>query len=213
MGVSARTWDISSSLTSSELKTPHESPEDNPPKRWRSCSVESVDAPTDGDLTPSSLEYDDDFCDYSNSLAFIRKSDPQSGGTYLILDVSQTRALTCHQGQLRLESISLDDKHISEQAQWTCTEKNGFKGFRNVAEGRFLGHDLWWQFGAKALYHSLWESFTIARRESGLYWIQMLHWWTQWQVSVREDGNGICAERDRGTSWEFVKVLSMGEGM
>ncbi|KAF4964027.1 hypothetical protein FSARC_8025 [Fusarium sarcochroum] len=159
------------------------------------------------------LDDGDSLFDPSDSLAFIRKSDPHLGGKYLILDGPRNRALTCHQGQLRLETISLDDRHISEQAQWLCTERNGFKGFKNVAGRGFLGHDLWWDFYAKASCHSLWESFTIARREGGLYWLQILHWWTQWQVSSRDDGGGVFAEKDKGTLWEFVKIASLGEIM
>ncbi|RGP69219.1 dynamin family [Fusarium longipes] len=216
MGVNSRTWDIRSTMispeASSELAPSLNNPEITAIKRWRSCSIETLDSIINGQQTLSSPEEDDNDLADSDSIAFIRKSDPQSGGTYLILDVSQTRALTCHQGQLRLEPICLEDKHISEQAQWTCTEKNGFKGFKNVAEGRFLGHDVWWDFYASASHHSLWESFTIARREGGLYWLQILHWWTQWQVSAKKDCSGVCAERDGGTLWEFVKVLSTGEG-
>jgi hypothetical protein len=217
MGLNSRTWDIRSTIfspeASSELPPSLDSPEVTTIKRWRSCSIESLDSIINGQQTLSSPEDDNNVINTSGSIAFIRKSDPQSGGTYLILDVSHSRALTCHKGQLRLEPISLDDRHISEQAQWACTEKNGFKGFKNVAEGGFLGHDLWWDFYSNASQHSLWESFTIARREGGLYWMQILHWWTQWQVSAREDGSGVCAERDGGTSWEFIKVLSTGEGM
>ncbi|KAJ4152156.1 hypothetical protein NW765_017665 [Fusarium oxysporum] len=54
-------------------------------------------------------------------------------------------------GNLRLEMMNLEDpqRHIPEQAQWKCKERRGLRGFKNVAEGTFLGHDIWWDFYAK----------------------------------------------------------------
>lgn len=98
------------------------------------------------------------------------------------------------------------DEPISRHWQWFCTEKDGFKGFQNIAERGFLGHDIWWDFYAKVPRHDGWESFTMNRHEGGYYWIQALYWWTLWQVSARSDGHGIVAQRDGGTLWEFVKV-------
>jgi hypothetical protein len=219
MGTKTRTWDIRSALVNSVISTQLEASRENAQesqnitKRWQNCSSESLDQenwPPSPEFTP---ELNDEGLTNGDSIAFIRKSDPRAGGTYLILDVARNRALTCHQGELHLESISLNNKNISEKAQWTCTERNGFKGFRNVAGGGFLGHDVWWHFRGNASTHSLWESFTIARRDGGLYWLQILHWWTQWQVSASEEGNGVYPELEGGTSWEFVKVLNMGDGI
>ncbi|KAJ4002788.1 hypothetical protein NW752_009442 [Fusarium irregulare] len=220
MGTKTRTWDIRSALVNSVISTQLEASRENAQanhqniaKRWQNCSTESLDQqdwPPSPEFTP---ELNDEGLTTADSIAFIRKSDPRAGGTYLILDVARNRALTCHQGQVRLEPISLDNKNISEKAQWSCTERNGFKGFQNVAGGGFLGHDVWWHFRGNASAHSLWESFTIARRDGGLYWLQILHWWTQWQVSASEEGNGVYPELEGGTSWEFVKVLNMGDGI
>ncbi|KAG8666724.1 hypothetical protein FPOAC2_11845 [Fusarium poae] len=216
MGGNHRTWDIRTNIfspvDSGEMTTTSfDCPGQAAIMRWRSCSVQSLDNVLHSGHKIPPQEYEDQDGESSTSLAFVRKSDPQAGSTYIILDVSQTRALTCHKGKLRLEPVHLSDDHVSEQAQWFCTARNGFKGFKNVAEGKFLGHDVFWDFYASASNHSLWESFTIARRPGGLYWLQILHWWTQWQVTVREDGSGVFAELEDGTDWEFVKVLSMGE--
>ncbi|KAH7244574.1 uncharacterized protein BKA55DRAFT_574123 [Fusarium redolens] len=208
-----RTWNIDSAVlqpmpAGDGPSTPRATSEDNTLRRWLESTSANLDTSIPDEPTPSSCHYEA-IPDTSHSVAFNRKSDPYARGIYLILDVSRSRALTCHRGQLRLEAIDLDDRqrYISEQAQWLCTERNGFKGFKNVAEGGFLGHDLWWDFYAKASCHSLWESFTIARRGDDLYWIQILHWWTQWQVSVQGDGRGVFAERDGGTLWEFVEII------
>ncbi|KAF4452129.1 dynamin family protein [Fusarium austroafricanum] len=208
----SRTWNIDSAIShpvsgGDKALTPHNTSQDNTLRRWLESSNSSMDTRI-GQLISS--HFNEAISDTIHSVAFYRKSDPCAGGKYLILDISGSRALTCHKGQLRLEAINLDNPegYISEQAQWLCTERNGFKGFKNVAEGGFLGHDVWWDFYAKASCHSLWESFTIARRGDDLYWLQILHWWTQWQVSVRYDGTGVFAERDDGTLWEFVEIAS-----
>ena len=125
-------------------------------------------------------------------------------------DVANNRALTCHNGNLRLEQIDLTNpqRHISEQAQWECRERGGFRGFKNVAEGTFLGHNIWWDFYAKVYHHKGWEDFTLRGREGGLYLIQSLDWWTQRQVSAKEDGSGLFRQDEGGTLWEFVKMAS-----
>ncbi|KAK9442535.1 hypothetical protein VB005_03598 [Metarhizium brunneum] len=142
------------------------------------------------------------------SLRVTRTSHPMADSTFLIIDKSQNRALVCHNGHLHFEDIDAVnfDKPISGHWQWLCTERNGFKGFQNVAELGFLGHDLWWDFYAKSHRHEGWESFTVNRREGNYYWIQALKWWTHWQLSARADGSGLFAERDGGTLWEFVEL-------
>jgi hypothetical protein len=138
-----------------------------------------------------------------------RRSDPHHDGKYLILDISHSRALMCHGGNLRLETINLEDpqRHIPKQAQWECKERGGSRGFKNVAEGTFLGHDIWWNFYAKVYHHKGWEDFALCRREGGLYWIQSLDCRTQRQVSARQDGSGMFRQDDGGTLWEFVKTV------
>ncbi|KAF4986359.1 hypothetical protein FGRMN_10886 [Fusarium graminum] len=192
-----RTWDMDSSLSSStSLNRPansHSNIHESTAKQWLSLSSESSNKQCSEQTYPF-FEHDDDDDLGADSIALIRKSDPHSGGVYLILDVSQTRALTCHQGQLRLEPISLNNKHVSLQAQWICAEKNGFKGFKNVAEGGFLGHDLWWNFCAKAPWLSLWESFTIDRL-AGLRERRC-----KWDLGGEGEGNfmGICQGSELG---------------
>ncbi|EKJ68920.1 hypothetical protein FPSE_10897 [Fusarium pseudograminearum CS3096] len=156
---------------------------------------ETTAAPEPGDST-------------TDSIVLTRKSDPRHDGRYIILDVSRSRALTCHDGYLRFEAIDLNipHRHVSDKVQWECKERGGFRGFKNVAGGGFLGHDIWWDFYAKAYQHNGWEDFTLWRREDGLCWIQSLDWSTQRQVSAREEGNGLFRQDDGGTLWEFVKV-------
>ncbi|CAM1506005.1 Fc.00g116420.m01.CDS01 [Cosmosporella sp. VM-42] len=137
-----------------------------------------------------------------------RNSDPRAGDTFLIVDQSQNRALACYGGHLRLEdatNLNSEDP-VSGHWQWFCTEKDGFKGFQNVAEGGFLGHDIWWDFYAKVPHHKGWESFILRRHEGGCYWIQSLYWWELWQMSARSDGQGVYVQKDGGMLWEFIKV-------
>ncbi|QPC73241.1 hypothetical protein HYE68_003993 [Fusarium pseudograminearum] len=144
----------------------------------------------------------------TDSIVFTRKSGPRHDGRCIILDVSRSRALTCHDGHLRLEAIdlSIPHRHVSDHAQWECKERGGFRGFKNIAGGGFLSRDCQWDFYAKVHQHNDWERFTLWRREDGLCWIQILYWWTQRQVSARDDGSGLFRQDVGGTLWEFVKV-------
>ncbi|KAI5919673.1 hypothetical protein F4810DRAFT_686588 [Camillea tinctor] len=139
----------------------------------------------------------------------IRMSDPQPGGTFLIIDKSHNRALICKGGYLHLEDAgSIDDgtSSIPRHWQWLCTERDGFKGFKNVEEGGFLGHNIWWNFYAKVYHHKEWEDFTLSKREDNYYWIQARHGWTHRELSAQADGSRVFAEQDGGTPWEFVEV-------
>ena len=187
--------------------TPRTISEADPIEQWLDSSSAGVDTPTHTECTPASSEAGNRMSDH-DSLS--RKCDPHHDGKYIILDVANNRALTCHNGNLRMERFDLTNprRHISEQAQWECRERGGFRGFKNVAEGTFLGHDIWWDFYAKVYHHKGWEDFTLCGRKGGLYLIQSLDWWTQRQVSAKEDGSGLFRQDEGGTLWEFVKMAS-----
>ena len=187
--------------------TPRTISEADPIEQWLDSSSAGVDTPTHTECTPAASEAGDRMSDH-DSLS--RKCDPHHDGKYIILDVANNRALTCHNGNLRMERFDLTNprRHISEQAQWECRERGGFRGFKNVAEGTFLGHDIWWDFYAKVYHHKGWEDFTLCGRKGGLYLIQSLDWWTQRQVSAKEDGSGLFRQDEGGTLWEFVKMAS-----
>lgn len=138
-----------------------------------------------------------------------RLSDPHAGTTVLIIDAEHNRALACHDGDLRLEKVpgDLDSlESIPVHWQWFSTETDGFKGFRSVANGGFLGHDIWWGFYARVHHHLGWEHATLSRRPGGCYWIQFEHWWTLRQLCARGDGGGVYWQQEGGTLWEFVEV-------
>ncbi|KAH7232885.1 hypothetical protein BKA59DRAFT_487448 [Fusarium tricinctum] len=193
---------MSSSVSSIGMMTPGTASEADPVEYWPGSSSSGGDTLI---YTPATSEIGGTSND---SFGLTRKSDPHHDGKYLILDVSRSRALTCYDGHLYLKPIDLKgpQRHIPKQAQWECNERGGFRGFKNVAEGTFLGHDIWWDFYAKVYHHKGWEDFTLCHREGGLYLIQTLDWWTQRQVSAKEDGNGLFRQDDGGTLWEFIKV-------
>jgi hypothetical protein len=193
---------MSDTISSIGVMTPRTLSEADPVEHWLDSTSDGIDTPI---YTPTSLETG---VTLNGSLGLTRKSVPHHDGKYLIHDVSRSRVLTCHDGHLRLESIDLakPQKHISEQAQWECNERRGFRGFKNVAEGTFLGHDFWWDFYAKVYHHKGWEDFTLRHMEGGVYQIQTLDLWKQRQVSAKEDGNGLFRDDDGGTLWEFIKV-------
>lgn len=138
-----------------------------------------------------------------------RQSVPRADGTFMIIDKYEKRALGCHNGNLHLDKLSEMDVDNSSLTHWKwhCTEKDGFKGFCNVAEGGFLGRDKEWRhFSAKVTHHRQWEYFVVNERDDGYYWIQVLRSDKLFQLSVRADGKGITAVEDGGTLWEFVKI-------
>ncbi|EWZ78274.1 hypothetical protein FOWG_17422 [Fusarium oxysporum f. sp. lycopersici MN25] len=193
---------MSSTVSGLGVMTPRTLSEADPLEHWLDSSRGGIDTPIYTANTP-------DIGRTSNgSFGLTRKSNPHQDGKYLIHDVSRSRVLTCHNGHLRLKPMDLEKprRHISEQAQWECNERNGFRGFKNVAEGTFLGHDFWWDFYAKVYHHKGWEDFTLRHVEGGVYLIQTLDFWKQRQVSAKEDGNGLFREDDGGTLWEFIKV-------
>ncbi|KAL4728191.1 hypothetical protein ACLX1H_004932 [Fusarium chlamydosporum] len=197
---------MSDSLSTVGVMTPRTMSEVDSTDHWPDSSTNGgIDTPTH---TECALTISDLGDNMNHALGLTRKSDPHHDGKYIILDVSRSRALMCHQGNLRLETIDLanSQRHISEQAQWQCSEMRGFRGFKNIAEGTFLGHDIWWDFYAKVYHHKGWEDFTLRRREGGLYVIQSLDWWTQRYVSSKEDGSGLCRQDEEGTLWEFIKI-------
>ncbi|VUC36734.1 unnamed protein product [Clonostachys rosea] len=142
------------------------------------------------------------------STRLTRLSEPHAGTTVLIIDKELNRALACHDGDLTLENVGdLDSlESIPVHWQWFSTDTEGFKGFRSVANGGFLGHDIWWDFYARVHHHLGWEQATLSKREEGCYWIQFEHWWTQRQLCARGDGKGVFWQQDGGTLWEFVEV-------
>ncbi|WZH48443.1 uncharacterized protein QYS62_009617 [Fusarium acuminatum] len=193
---------MSSTVSSFGVMTPRTLSEADPVEHWLGSSMDGIDTPiytvTSPDVGGTS----------KGSFGLTRKSNPHHDGKYLIYDVSRRRVLTYHNGHLRLELMDLEkpQSHVSEHAQWQCSERNGFRGFQNVAAGTFLGHDFWWDFYAKVSHHKGWEDFTLRHVEGGMYQIQTLDFWKQRQVSAKEDGNGLFRDDDGGTLWEFIKV-------
>ena len=53
--------------------------------------------------------------------------------------------------------------------QWQCNERNGYRGFENIAMGSFLGYDFWCDFYAKVYYYKGWEDFTLLYMEGSVY--------------------------------------------
>ncbi|KAF5648036.1 dynamin family [Fusarium sp. NRRL 52700] len=184
--------------------TPRTLSEVDPVERWLDSSVGGIDTPTH--TANSSVVGSTS----NDSSGLTRKSNPHHDGKYLIYDCSRSRVLTCHNGHLRLEPMDLNkpQSQAPKQALWQCSERDGFRGFKNVAAGTFLGHDIWWDFYAKVYHHKGWEDFTLRHMEGGVYQIQTLDWWTQRQVSAKEDGSGLFRDDHGGTLWEFIKPMT-----
>lgn len=135
--------------------------------------------------------------------------DPVPGDTLLIVDKIHGRVLTCRQGgNLSLERISDRDMQqpIPERWQWLCSEKDNFTGFLNVAERRFLGRNMRWNYIAQAGEQQGFENFVLNRRQNG-YRILSPDWFSLYPMSARFDGTRIDAHQSDGTLWGFVQVV------
>lgn len=154
------------------------------------------------EISPSHLQ-----TSHIGSLEVTRSAEPVAGNIYIIIAKEQDRALTCRDGNVYLG----DSVKEGKSCQWRCIETNGFLGFINVAEGGFLGRNIWWHFYAKVFHHLPWEYFRVQKQPCGGYWIQALHFWKFWQLSAHCDGHGLFTVASGGTIWEFVKVHGLSD--
>ncbi|EJP61716.1 uncharacterized protein BBA_09357 [Beauveria bassiana ARSEF 2860] len=134
--------------------------------------------------------------------------DPTPGDTLIIVDKTYDRVLACHPGgHLILDNVIEYDmsEPIPERWKWLCTETDGFIGFRSLAENKYLGHDFWWNFVARATAQKGDENFILIKRQNG-YRIQSPFWFGFKPISARSDGSGIEAKEPDGTLWGFMEV-------
>lgn len=150
-----------------------------------------------GACTPSSEWDPRGLSDHS----ILRDADPQAGDTFIIIDQAHGRAIAVIEGELRLEANACQ----AGNRHWLCVEKDGWLGFRNTGSGRYLGHNIWWNFVAEGTQHRGWEFFH-ARRHDGGYLLLVPYFFKLFQIAIGEDDNSLAARDNGGTVWEFIKV-------
>ncbi|KAF1968111.1 hypothetical protein BU23DRAFT_558805 [Bimuria novae-zelandiae CBS 107.79] len=106
----------------------------------------------------------------------LTSSVPHPGKTFMLRDPATGRALTLLDGHVSLQPPGTPGSAY----HWSCEERNGYLGFKNVAAGAYLGHD-----GANNIYalvrqQDAWEDFEARHMSNGGYVSVMKHWsWFQ----------------------------------
>ncbi|XWW93088.1 hypothetical protein V2A60_001016 [Cordyceps javanica] len=175
--------------------------------------AESTATPTPGGLSTPTTEVEDAefiriWLEVSGALLDDRTHDPTPGDILIIVDKTYSRVLACHPGgHLILDNFAEYDMNqaIPERWKWLCTERDNFIGFRNLAGDCFLGHDIWWNFVARATVQEGWEHFMLIKRRKG-YGIQSPFYYKFRPLAALSDGSGIKADEPQGTLWGFIKV-------
>ena len=133
-------------------------------------------------------------------------SIPWPGSTFIIRSASSGHVITLLDGQIVLAQLG-----GRGSIHWACVETKGWLGFRNLASGRFLGHDIKGGLCCSAERHRGWEYFCVRMRPEGGYVLLMTHFERLWHVGIKvEQGVEKLAKIEDGGSggivWEFVKV-------
>ena len=133
-------------------------------------------------------------------------SVPWPGSTFIIRSASSGHVITLLDGQVVLAQLG-----GRGSIHWACVETKGWLGFRNLASGRFLGHDIKGGLCCSAERHRGWEYFCVRMRPEGGYVLLMTHFERLWHVGTKvEQGVEKLAKIENGGSdgivWEFVKV-------
>ncbi|KAM3449663.1 hypothetical protein MY3296_006747 [Beauveria thailandica] len=161
----------------------------------------TTDLTQDGLLTPNT-EYEENlsirvWLELQQAVKLNHTHDPTPGDILIIIDKSYPRVLACHPGgHLILDNIAEYDMRepIPKRWKWLCTETDGFIGFRSLAENKFLGRDIWWNFAARATVQKGYENFILIKRQFG-YRVQSPFWFGFKPLSARSDGSGIEAKQ------------------
>jgi hypothetical protein len=135
-------------------------------------------------------------------------SVPQPNKTFLIRDKNSGQLLTLFDGIVRLQPAGT----LGSAYHWTCHEREGWLGFKNIAAGRYLGHDKQGILQAMAVHHQEWENFCARNMQEGGYVLLMTTRGKLWPVKMKlEDGlqrlyKAENALVQNGRLWEFVEV-------
>ena len=134
----------------------------------------------------------------------LRDAVPWPGSTYIIVDRALGRAVTLVDGALGLTDV----ESTAGNGRWLCVETSGWLGFRNVASGRYLGHDGQKRMLARATQHKGWEYFCARRHPDGGYLLLMTFWDGLLKMGISEGEEALVRTEDGQTTWEFIKVVS-----
>ena len=144
------------------------------------------------------------------SPAYTSKPSPSSvpwpGSTFIISSVPSGQAITLLDGKIMLAPLGGRGSIL-----WECVENGGWLAFRNVASGRFLGHNGKGRLCCSAERHDRWEHFCVRMRPEGGYVLLSTNWGELWPVGIKvEQGVEVLVKIKNGSSeggiWEFIKA-------
>lgn len=156
-------------------------------------------------FTPPSTEKLDDFEERTTQEdeehAF---SVPQPGKTFLLRKRTSGNLLTLLNGAVRLFPPGIPGSAY----HWSCHEREGWIGFKNVATGKWLVFNNERTLHANATHHQDWESFFMRSMPEGGYVLLMRHWNVLWPLKrTGSDKLGkVKAPVKQGLVWDFIEV-------
>ncbi|KAL1608052.1 hypothetical protein SLS60_002991 [Paraconiothyrium brasiliense] len=139
-------------------------------------------------------------------------SIPQPGKIFIIRDRKSKLLLTLLNGTVHLHPAGT----LGSAYHWTCHERHGWLGFKNIAAGTYLGHGCGGVLQAIAPHHKGWEYFCTRDVPDGGYVLLMENWGKLWPVQMKPE-NGLqklCkadAPVNHGLVLEFIAVPSLME--
>lgn len=153
---------------------------------------------TTGSNTPTHTAMTEDFFSHTRSLDTV----PHAGKTFMIRDRSRGGIITLKEGSFQVSPTI----PRAGGCHWTCTERDGWFGFRNCVSGRFFGHDGNGKFHCKVLHHRAHEWFCTRAHPSGGHLLLMLHGDKFRQMKIGNDDTELVETDGEGTVWDFIEV-------
>jgi hypothetical protein len=134
----------------------------------------------------------------------ISSSTPWPGNTYLISHATTSHVISLAHGHVTLSPPGSTMSSI----HWQCHDNNGWIGFRNGVNGKWLGYDKGHLLICTAGRPQEWEQFCVRAVPDGGFVLMMTHWHGLRPLGVKGDkvvklDNGKVGD---GVVWKFVKV-------
>ncbi|KAH8704800.1 hypothetical protein BGW36DRAFT_366186 [Talaromyces proteolyticus] len=135
---------------------------------------------------------------------------PWKDTTYIIRNAETDLVISLNDGDL-----ILSPQEKGHYCHWHCVENSeGWFGFRNVAAGRYIGHNnnrRNWRFVVEGRQHREWEYFCARQHPSGGHILLVKHWngFQPMTVGGPDNTELVVGERDVDPArWEFIKIES-----
>ncbi|KAL2074370.1 hypothetical protein VTL71DRAFT_8148 [Oculimacula yallundae] len=161
------------------------------------------DSTINGAATPPETVVD--FLEDLDPLKGPKGSVPWPGNSYIIRSAVSGQVLTLIDGHVVLSSPG------GRESKWACVQTKGWLGFKNIAFGRYLGHDGKGYLCCSVPHHKDWENFCIRQTPDLAYILLMTHYKMLWHVGTKTEKGveklaKIGENMDEAMLWEFVKV-------